>query len=447
MDPSNESKHSRRRLKLIACLIPILIAWYYLIAEFPITYFQGTSGYFASSQRRTVTIFGRSHSGDWEQYSVFDAHSGRIRVERNATLARNGVSWPEFVTGFNKDGNSFKRWRLWSAEPGGEKTGVHVEKFREFEFPSAATPRIVGHRYAIQGVVGFVLCQDIYAANAITKTYPIAHQTSGWEIPVGSANRFALVHSVPSQPKTAPRQVAIELYEIGETGIPSLINTWNALFGLNDASSLSLTELSDQFINIHPTDSKFEIRSTVDGSLIRTQPLPADFNAVTDKWFLGRDALHVDQGVRTYWITQRRWLNAPAGFMSHYLESPNHKLRLWSVSDDPTGDNSTQVVTDCDSDKEISRIATSDMGTFLDDKTLLFASMQWGLAFREVDAKTGWTIKSWRPYWWAFPALWISISAYLIWTIAWLRSAQASNRWVWLDLAWAISFPVLALAL
>ena len=116
MDQSNESKHSSRQLQLIACLIPILIVWYYLIAEFPITFFQGTSGYFASPQRRTVTIFGTSHTGDWEQYLGFDAHSGRIRAEKNATLARNGVSWPEFVTSFTKGGNSFKRWRLWPVE-------------------------------------------------------------------------------------------------------------------------------------------------------------------------------------------------------------------------------------------------------------------------------------------------------------------------------------------
>ena len=76
----------------------------------------------------------------------------------------------------------------------------------------------------------------------------------------------------------------------------------------NDASSLSLTELSDQFINIHPTDSKFEIRFTVDGSLIGMQPLPEDFNEVTDKWFLNRDAVYVFRYLYWQWfasISQR----------------------------------------------------------------------------------------------------------------------------------------------
>ncbi len=45
MDKGLKSKHTGRRLLLIACLIPILAAWYYLVADVPIPYFQGTSGY------------------------------------------------------------------------------------------------------------------------------------------------------------------------------------------------------------------------------------------------------------------------------------------------------------------------------------------------------------------------------------------------------------------
>ncbi len=431
------TKYLLRRLQPIACLIPILVVWYYLLAEYPITFFQGTTSYFASPQRRTVTLFGNSHTGEWEQYLVFDTHSGRIRVEKNATLARNGVSCPEFVTSFSKDGNSYKKWRLRPVEQG----AVRATKYWEFDFPSVATPRIVGHRYAVQVVAGAILVQDIYSANAITTSHRISYQNGGWIIPIGDANRFAVVQSIGPQPRTVSPQVAIELYEIGETGIPSRIDTWKARRGMDDTSSLSMTELGDQFIDIHPMDSNFEIRSTVDGSLIGTQPLPADFHALTDKWHLNRDALYVNRGARTFWITKSRWLNAPAGFLSYYENSPNHKLRLWSV-----GDVSTQVITDCDSDKEIARIDTGALGAFLDDETLVFASMQWGLAFREVDAKTGTTIQSWRPYWWVFPALWISVSAYVVWSIAWLRSTKESNPWAWLDIAWVISFPILTLA-
>ncbi len=438
MDKGLKSKNTRRRLLLVACLIPILAAWYYLVADVPILFFQGTSGYFASPEKRTVTIFGKSDPGDWEQYLVFDARTGRIRAERNATLARNGVSWAEFITRFSKDGIEYKRWRLWKAEA----SDAHVKDFIEFDFPAAAWPRMVGHRYAVHVNTGSILVRDVDSAGAIATAYPIARQSSGTLIPIRDTNRFALVHAVPLQPNTASPQVVVELYEIGETGVPSLIRTWPAMHGISEPSSLAVIALNDQFINIHPTDNNFEIRSTVDGSLIRTQSLPEDFNAGTEKWFLARDALVVYGGARTFWIAQNRWLKAPNGFLSYYEDSPNRRLRLWFM-----GDNETQLVTECDSDKVISTVATSsDIGAFLDDETLLFSSMHWGLTFREVDAKTGLTIRTWRPYWWVFPVLWVSVFAYVIWAIAWLRSVSESNRWVWLHIAWVISFPIIALA-
>ena len=435
----DNSKTIRRRLRLIFCLIPILIIWYYLIAKVPITnHVRGTTGFWASQLRRTVTLHCSSHSSGWQQYIIFDTTSGRIHVEKNATLARNGVSWPVFVKELKRDGEAIKRWRLWSVEQGADR----IASILEFDFPSAGHPRIVGQRFAVHIQAESILVLDLYSANAKATAYPTSHASNGFARPIGNTKRFVVANRIPSPPKSTSLQVAIELFEIDDAGVPNLVNTWNAFRGISDSSSLCVTELNGQFISIHPTDGNFEIRSAVDGSLIETQPLPADFNSATDKWHLDRDALFVNSGSLTYSLRDNRWLKVPIGFKSYFADSPDHKLRLWLI-----GDNSKQVVTDCDSEDEISRIEPIGIGAFLGDEELVFESVQWGHTFRTVEARTGRTIKTWRPYWWVFPALLFSLPAYIIWSISWLRSATVSDRCPWADIAWTSSFPILALVL
>ncbi len=196
-------------------------------------------------------------------------------------------------------------------------------------------------------------------------------------------------------PQVSVQHFGMTLFSVDGTGVPKQLNSW---IGAHSGFPFLLTD--DQIVTIHPTAGQFEFRSTLDGNIISNPPLPLDLD-ITKNFsfkFFG-DALSCDQS-RTYSLSRLRWINPPIG-TEYFMESNDKKLQLWRGAQE-------WVVTDCESELELARFAFGEYGNharFLDNDTIVQSSGGWGFTCRTVSARTGKTLMTWRPNWWAFPLL------------------------------------------
>ncbi len=434
------SQFLKQRWVLVVWLLPIVAVWYFLISYVPITNF-GLSCFrnvAASLQNRTLTIQLDGNQGDWHQTLTFDPSSGRLFADPKP-FSRPGE---EFLLRYlnetkSKNGELFRRWKLSILNP----TTRNVDSQLEFDFPNRKYPSVVSKRFAVYATKDTLHVSDLHSSD----TTPIEYPTDGVDsntlkLPtIGNANNFICVNKkIPPDPITLLPQVGIELFGINDEGVPGLVNSWIAAPFGNDSFSL----LGDQIVTANPATLRFEFRSTVDGSLNSNPPLPSELDLATDVFNIYEGRLTIPQKTLTYSLQTLGWLNNPYGANRIYLESPNKSLLLWQGSE--------WVVTESESEKELSRFGWGpefSYVNFLDNETLIFCSPRWGYTFRTVSARTGKTIMIRRFYWWVLPVLLLAVTAYLVWSILWLRTANASSGWVWGDIACISGLPVVALAI
>ncbi len=436
---ASESQFLKRRWLLVFWLLPILAVWYFLIFYVPITNF-GLScrrNVAPSLPNRTLTIQLDGMQGNWHQTLTFDPSSGRLFADPKP-FSRPGE---EFLLRYlnettSKNGEFFRRWKLSILNP---ETGV-VDSQLEFDFPSGKYPCVVGKRFAVFATKDILHVSDLHSSDTTPIEYPAKGvDGNSWKLPtIGNTNNFIFVNKIiPPDPVTLLPQVGIELFGINDEGVPGLVNSWIAAPFGNDSFAL----LGDQLMTVNPATRLFEFRSAVDGRLISSPPLPSELDLATDVFYINDGRLTIPIKSKTYSLKELRWLNNPRGANGIYLESPDKSLFLWQGSE--------WVVTESDSGKELSRFGWGrefSFVNFLDNETIIFCSPRWGYTFRTVSARTGKTIMIRRIYWWVVPLLLLAVTAYLVWSILWLRTADASNGWVWGDIAWISGLPMVALA-
>ena len=435
----SDSQFYKRRWILVFCLIPILSFWCVLIACVPITNFasSGSMSLMHSLKKRTLSILLMNYKNDWEQTLTFDTSSGRLFVDEVFPFSTGwNASLKSLQKMHSKDGKPHKRWQLpiMNSETG------NVESVREFDFPADRYPRVVGQRFVVDSKQDLLLVADTSSPNMIAAEYPTKGMNDNCIIiPIKDTNNFVRINDkIPPEPKTQLPLVGLELFGINEEGVPRLVNSWNARPG---GTPIGFMLFNNQFVTINPTSRNFEFRSTADGTLISSSSLPQELDLATDYFYLARGKLQVGRDGRTYSLKKMRWMNTPKGALGAYTESPDGKLQLW-------GGKQEWMVTDSDSEQELARFERQQAisAEFLDNETILLCSPRWGYTFHTVSARTGKTIKTWRPIWWVVPSLLIVVPAYLVWSIFWLKSASASSDWVWGDIALVSGLSIVALS-
>ena len=379
---------------------------------------------------------------DWQQILEFDLDTGRMNTV--SPLVALPVAGAVLIEEFTRDGQLFKRWRVALTNP---ETGQPT-RHSQFEFPADLHPKIIGNRFIIGASATGTHVLDLEAAELKSSFYSEpSFDSDSWPMNIGETRRFVRVKTVLPAASNNLQSTWIELFEIGEDGTPNLINRWQALAGAG--ATWRHTEVDGDFISIHPTNNTFEVHSQVDGSLIASHPLPSDFNPASEVWINYTDRLSVGNGARTFSFRTRSWLKSPEGGFGTFEDSPGRILRLWS---EPTHASKSceLVVTDIASEELVSKFKFTETilrNVFVDDEHFAFVTSRWGYTLGLVNARTGELIKVWRPYWWVFPALLLSVSGYMLWCVAWLKSANATSRWAWADVALVSSIPIVTLAI
>ncbi len=437
---ASESQFLKRRRLLVFWLLPILAVWCFLIFYVPITNF-GLScnrNVAASLQNRTLTIQLDGYQSDWHQTLTFDPSSGRLFADPKPFSRPEDDFLLRYMNATkSNNGELLRRWKLSILNPA---TG-NVDNQLEFDFPNGKYPSVVGKRFAVYTTKDILHVADLHSSDSTPIEYPIKGVDSNTlKLPtVGNANNFIYVNKkIQPDPITLLPQVEIELFGINDEGVPSLVNSWIAAPFGNDGFDL----VGDQLVNVNPATRRFEFRSAVDGSLNSNPPLPSELDPATDVFYIYQGRLTIPKKSLTYALRELRWLNNPKGANGIYLESPDKSLFLWHGSE--------WLVTESDSGKELSRFGWGpefSYVNFLDNETIIFCSPRWGYTFRTVSARTGKTIMIRRFYWWVLPVLLLAVTAYLVWSILWLRTANASSGWVWGDIAWISGLPMVALSL
>ena len=437
----------RTRFRLLICLLPIIASWLYLAFAIPITNFGSGGGVgFGPSplKDRVALTCGQSGKTGWEQCLLFDIRTGQMSHAAHPSFARPMVCLDPLAE-FTRNGQEFKRWRVATIDRDTEQ----VASFADFDFPANHYPRMVGGRFAVTTEATTTLVVDTHASEPVVVSHATPHlEGYGGLREIGDTRRFLRNNSDVMSPRNNLLPSCwIELFEINDDGIPNLINRWQAL--CDSGGGWHFTLIDENLISVHPTNGTFEIRSQVDGTLIASHVLPSGFDPATQKWYFNSDVLTVGSGIKSFSFRTHRWVKVPEGYYSYYEDSPGNTLRLWSEPNDE-GNQSQMVVTDVDTDDEVARFSFSEpiqTETFLDEERIVFVTSRWGYTLGMVNARTGELMNVWRPYWWVFPAMLISVSAYMVWCVAWVKSTSPTNRWAWADVAFVSSIPIAALSI
>jgi len=363
-----------------------------------------------------------------EQFFNLD-RSGRLTKANEEEFTLKDSPW-------NKDDGSLRRWKLSVLN---SETG-NMDRIREFALPNYMNPTVVANRFVVIPKKDLLSILDIDSRDMTFVDHPAKGVDSEDRMfsPPKTQNLVLLSYKVAN--KTAIPQVFlsdfdVNLFSVDGTGVPKHLNSW---IGAH-SSWISFTLIDDQIVTIHPTAGHFEFRSIFDGKIISNPPLPSDLDITKPFSFhFNPGSLSYDES-RTYSLVRLRWMKPPSG--THLVsQSDDKKLHLWRGAQEC-------IVTDSESEREQARFAIGEYvcaDWFFDDDTIVQNSDGWGFTCRTVSARTGETLRTWRPNWWAFPLLIFIVPGYVVWSIFWLKSVVQSGRSMWADIALIAGLPVVA---
>lgn len=418
----------RGRQMLVFCLLPIIATWCFLIVRFtPMSRLNW------SALHNQSFVFSRvDFASTLDQYLTIDPHSNRLHIIEDLTLfaAKDDVSRVPYMSGIEVNGMRINRFKL---SVRNSQTGK-IDHFKEFDVPAYINqPLVIAHRFVVTPKKDILSIMDLDSNYMMSIEYPAKDfDTDSRLFSIAKTNNLVHIAKRAPNPITMPH-VAFELYTINEKGVPGLVNSW--VGAGKDGNSFSL--LNDQLVTIHPTSSSFEFRSIYDGNIISSPPLPSDLDITKDTFdFVGEK---LNCGVsRTYSLASLRWLRTPMG-TTYQGASPDGKLQFWNGSQ-------VLVVTDSVSEMELARFGgvqdLSVLPDFIDNENIVQTSGRWGITICKISARTGKTIMTWRPNWWALPMLILVVPGYIIWSIFWFKTVMKSSRGVWWDIGLIAGLPI-----
>lgn len=386
-----------------------------------------------------ITFRRLNFPNNWEQFLTLNPRTGRLYVVEEPPLAMDkNFSLRALRTYTNKDGVPQRRWKLSVRNPPSFK----IDRVREFDYSpyrDYPPPVVVAQRFVVSSKRNKWAVTDLDSQDRTAFEHPalaggvdeFSHCYS-----IANTNNFVYLN-YDSQPKTNTpvSQIRIELFGIRASGVPHLINSW--FVATKGVTAFLLYD--DQLVSINPIERHFEFRSASDGKLISIKALPPDLDLTIDRFdFMGGNLL-VNNANRAFSFEKLRWLKTPIG-TRYFGESPDKKLQLWR-------DDHEWVVTDGESERELARIGRGSYALFIDNETVMQFSNSWGFTCCTVAARTGTTIMSWRPNWWAFPLLLFTVPAYVVWSFLWLKTVSESSRNAWWDIALIAGLPIAAFSI
>lgn len=152
-----------------------------------------------------------------------------------------------------------------------------------------------------------------------------------WQVP---GSRCFAVQTPLSAPRSAggaaPTGDRVDLYRIEDDGKPRVIATWNARLG---SKWLPIGGDEHCILSLNTGADQIESRSTSDGSLLYSQPIPDGFDAARGEWgFMARRLQIVSppRAVKIIDVDGGQWTPRPPGATVLVDELEGTDLQLWS---------------------------------------------------------------------------------------------------------------------
>ena len=261
---------------------------------------------------------------------------------------------------------------------------------------------------------------DLEADPPAAKTYPTKNPNRGIE-PLDQDRKFILVGN------TGPTGQSLELFELSGEGKVNSIAAW---IGMSESKSVYRSPgiSSGQLATIGVNSKVIEIRSQEDGAMVRTVPLPADFDPTKMVWRFSEELLTYLVGKSLKRFDWRQGVALPS------IEDSDQYWRcdgpLTEVRS-PSGENRRIVETH--SGQIVGRLASKEGLYHFDRARALTSSPCYGWTITEFDLATGKISRQWRPFAYVIPSLLGWLSAYAAWCLAWMLTS-ARRRWqAWVD--------------
>ena len=257
----------KRRAMLLICLLPMLAIWCFLIVRFTAIELIDTS-----YSKPWVKLRYLSFPYNREQFFNLD-RSGRLsEAHKELDLEVPGLTKE---VGNLKDGLYLTRWKL---SVRNSETG-NIDRIREFVLPNHIDhPLVIANRFVVIPKKDLLSILDLDSKDMTFVDHPAKGvDFNDRMLSTSKAQNFVQFNYNNANNATIP-QVCVQnfgvyLFSVDGTGVPKLLNSW---IGAHSGFPFLLTD--DQKVTIHPTARQFEFRSTFDGNIISSPPLPSDLD-------------------------------------------------------------------------------------------------------------------------------------------------------------------------
>ncbi len=209
----------------------------------------------------------------------------------------------------------------------------------------------------------------------------------------------------------------VELYRIDDNAVIHHVATWPAM-PLAAAGFASPGFSGGAIATINSSANQIEIRSIADGSLVRSQTLPADFDPVNMPWRASEDLLmYLDK-------TTLKIFNWQTGeSLPSIQDSDQHWRQRGSLIVVRSQQGYHRRVIDVQTGETIGSFRAREGLNYFDRQRAIVSSADRGWTITEFDLATGKVSRSWQPYAYVCPSFVAWLIAFFVWSVLWVAAS------------------------
>ncbi len=285
-----------------------------------------------------------------------------------------------------------------------------------YKFGIAEDKVILRERFIVTKRKNAIEVIDLDAQSPTPRSYPIANPNRAIH-PVEDSGAFVVYGQA-----TPPAQ-SLELFHIDDDGEVRSITSWSAMPSApmeyvwpgtsgNEVATIGLN--ADQIV----------VRSTADGSIVRTVDLPDDFDPKKMTWRFSEDLLtYLDD--RTLKILDwREGVSLPS------VEDSDQHWRHSGSLIVVRGVSERRII-DVQTGEVFGKFQSMAGLTFYDQERAFVSSSKHGWTITEFDLASGSVSRQWQPFRYVVPSLIGWLIAYAAWCVCWTLASvrQGSRAW------------------